>query len=120
VKEEMVIGIHRVRVGTYQVMSDGRTVWVNGPDGASVARLSAFGPNSEIVSIDVHRPRSEQCATGNECLDCRKDLVGARAWFYFTESLRRNFGVRVDKKHRPNWSKPKGKKPHGKATAASI
>lgn len=88
---------HPQRGGRYQVQSSGDRVWVNGPDGASVARISQQG------GIDVHRLLSEQRDLG-ECLDCRRDLAGAAAWEHFTKALLVHFGVRVAERHRPTWA----------------
>lgn len=85
------------RLGLYQVQSNGDRVWVNGPDGASVARISQHG------GIDVHRPLAEQGELG-ECLDCRRDLAGADAWEHFIRSLLRHFGVHIAERHRPKWA----------------
>jgi hypothetical protein len=57
--------------GNHQVLSDGRTVWVNEGAGGAVARLSSFG---SVAMVDVHRPLAQQCTDG-ECLDCRHDLA---------------------------------------------
>lgn len=88
---------HPQRAGRYQIQSNGERVWVNGPDGASVARISKHG------GIDVHRPIAEQGDLG-ECLDCRRDLAGDAAWAHFTRSLLRHFGVHVAERHRPKWA----------------
>lgn len=88
---------HAQRPGRYQVQSNGERVWVNGPDGASVARISQHG------GIDVHRPLAEQGHLG-ECLDCRRDLTGAAAWAHFVASLWRHFGVALAERHRPKWA----------------
>lgn len=87
----------------YQVISGGRTVWVNERTGGAVARLSSFG-NMEMV--DVHRPLQQQCAEG-ECLDCRHDLSGVPAWDYFVRSVLMHFGL-ITETHRPRWAKPRG------------
>lgn len=85
----------------HQILSDGRTIWVNGPDRASVARLSNF---HGVAMVDVHNPPSVQRRTGTECLDCRKDLRGAEAWDYFTNSVRMHFNVVIARKHKPTWA----------------
>lgn len=87
-------------LGTHQVQSDGRTVWVNDATGGAIARVSSFG---DIAMIDVHRPLAEQCSQG-ECLDCRHDLVGTEAWEHFKRSVLQHFGVQVTDKHRPRWA----------------
>jgi hypothetical protein len=96
-KEATVKSRHPLRPGLYQVQSNGERVWVNGPDGASVARISMFG------GIDVHRPLTEQADHG-ECLDCRHDLRGAQAWDHFVRAVLRHFGVYVAARHRPKWA----------------
>lgn len=90
------------RSNGFQVLSDGRRVWVNGPAGESIARLSAFG---RLAMIDVHLAIEEQRKTGTECLDCRHDLVGAAAWNHFIESVKTNYQVDVTEEHRPAWAK---------------
>lgn len=85
----------------HQILSDGRTVWVNAPTGASLARLSNFGGRP---IVDIHQSLAKQRETGNECLDCRHDLEQSEAWGYFTESVWRNFGVLIGESHRPLWT----------------
>jgi len=97
VKEATIRSRHPERGGLYQVQSSGGRVWVNGPDGASVARISKHG------GIDVHRPLTEQQEHG-ECLDCRHDLRGVTAWTHFVGSVLKNFGVRIAERHRPTWA----------------
>ena len=84
-----------------QILSDGRTVWVNGLSGESLARLSSF---RGMAIIDIHNKLDAQRQTGSECLDCRHDLKGANAYEYFVLSLKRNFGVEVAEEHRPQWA----------------
>lgn len=84
-----------------QILSDGKTVWVNGLRGECVARLSGF---EDMASIDIHQPLEVQRETGKECLDCRSDLRGADAWHYFVLSLQRHFGITIHEKHRPVWA----------------
>ncbi len=82
-----------------QIMSDGTRVWVNGSDGASLARLGRFG---RVAMIDVHKPLREQ-GRGGECLDCRGDLDGPLAWRCFVDSVKLHHNVRVGEEHRPSW-----------------
>ena len=96
-KEATIRSHHALRPGLYQVQSNGDRVWVNGPDGASVARISQFG------GIDVHRPLAEQANQG-ECLDCRHDLSGVPAWEHFARAVRDHFGVMIAMRHRPKWA----------------
>jgi len=89
---------HATRGGLYQVQSDGASVWVNGPDGSAVGRISKLG------GIDVHRPIGEQVERG-ECLDCRHDVFGLHAWLTFKRSINFHFGVSLAERHRPRWAK---------------
>jgi hypothetical protein len=94
---------HPERSGLYEITSNGSRVWVNGPKGESIARITQI-LHAGVVSIDVHKPIDEVCRTGEECLDCRNDLKGAQAWDHFVTSLQQNYGVRVSNKHRPSWA----------------
>jgi hypothetical protein len=85
----------------FQILSDGRKVWVNGPAGESIARLSSFG---RATMIDVHLSIEAQRETGTECLDCRHDLAGAAAWTYFVQSVKTNYKVEIGEEHRPAWA----------------
>jgi hypothetical protein len=88
--------------GHNQIISDGKTVWVNGQRGECIARLSGF---EDIAAVDVHQPLDVQRETGKECLDCRNDLRGSEAWQHFVAALDRYFGIVVDERHRPTWAK---------------
>jgi hypothetical protein len=83
-------------VNNHEVLSDGRRVWVNGPDGASVARYSP------MAGRDVHRPLEEQRTTGKECLDCSPDTD----YDAFVASVHRHYGVVIPSKHRPLVAEP--------------
>jgi hypothetical protein len=78
----------------HQVLSDGRTVWVNGPDGCSVGRFSAHG------GIDVHRPAEEQRTLG-ACLFCKPGPSGPEDYKQFVRVIEDLFGVAIDARHRP-------------------
>jgi hypothetical protein len=78
----------------HQVLSDGRTVWINGPDGCSVGRFSAHG------GIDIHRPAEEQRTLG-ACLFCKPGPSGPDDYTQFLRLLGDLFGVEVDERHRP-------------------
>ena len=103
-RNQTVRSKHPVHPGLYEVMSNGNRVWVNGPMGESIARISNLPYPEGTVAIDIHKPHAEVCATGSECLDCRHDLSGRAAWDHFVASLQQNYGVRVNAKHRPTWA----------------
>lgn len=80
-------------VNGHQVMTDGRTTWVNAPDGSTVGRFSKWG-------VDVHRPITEQLKGLPECLDCSHHKPGetgwaSEGWVRFVTGVRDNFGVEV-------------------------
>lgn len=76
----------------YQVVSDGRTVWVNAPDG----NLARFG----LGGIDVHREPALQAAEG-ACLFCTGDFTTQKDWAVFVDKVRELHGVEVEEQHRP-------------------
>lgn len=85
-------------VGGYQVLSDGMRIWVNGPDGSSVARFSAVG-------IDVHNPVSEQAEKG-ECLNCQHAPMDEAGWQAFLASLKEHFNLVIPDRFKPEWLLP--------------
>lgn len=76
-----------------EVTSDGRTVWVGGPDGCCLGRFSRFG-------VDVHRDTQGQINIG-ACLDC----TTSTDWGRFVSSMRRHHGVVVSDEHKPDYLK---------------
>lgn len=78
----------------HQIVSDGRTVWVNGPDGGMVGR---FG----LAGIDIHRSLADQMEKG-ECLFCTHTMTTADDWQLFIDKIRELFNVEIDDElHRP-------------------
>lgn len=78
-------------VNGHEVMSDGWRVWINGPDGASVARFS------NRAGRDVHKPYKEIVETGVECLDCSPST----SWEEFRDSVKKHYGIELSEKHAP-------------------
>lgn len=78
----------------YQIETDGRTVWINAPDGMNVGRFGRKG-------VDVHKPTAEQAA-GGHCADCfpRSPSVWAD-WQRFRDSVKKNHGFEVPYDFRP-------------------
>lgn len=76
-----------------QVQSDGRTCWVNGRDGMSLAR---FGP----VGVDIHKTTDEQLA-GKHCEDCFKRTDDPEAdWAKFVIGVASTHGICIPAKFR--------------------
>jgi hypothetical protein len=72
----------------FEILSDGRTVWVNTPSGC-IGRFSAKG-------VDVHKLPEEQME-GGQCLDCTTDPD----WDRFKASMLHYYGIEVGDEHRP-------------------
>lgn len=85
-------------INGFQVMSDGRRVWVNSPTtGASVARFSAIGGTA---LIDIHREPDEQRTKG-QCLACAQGECSLDMWLQFKSSLLEHYGVDLPDTHCP-------------------
>ena len=90
--DQSVYGVDEV--GHVQVLSDGQTCWVNGPDGACLGR---FVQRRFMAHMDVHKDFEAQILTGEVCLDCRVDPT----WTEFKVSMLLHHGVIIDDEHRP-------------------
>ena len=77
-----------------ETLSDGKTVWVNAPDGSCIGRFSRFG-------IDVHRTASDQMRDAPECLDCTHGRPRLAEWRRFQIGMRRHHAVGVGDEHMP-------------------
>lgn len=74
------------------IESDGKTVWVNGPNGA----IGRFGVNG----IDVHQPITPGDTKG-ECLHCTHARTTRADWDVFVTKMREHHGVEVTAEHMP-------------------
>lgn len=80
----------------YQILSNGKTVWVNGPDGCSAGRFSPIG------GIDIHKSFEEQVKDlGDPCLDCKPGPCDVSDWQYFVDGMKKYYNVEVGDEHRP-------------------
>jgi hypothetical protein len=71
----------------YQIIVNGRRLWVNSPQGMCVAR---FGNGL----MEVHKDAEQQMATGEQCLDCRRMTQNFDAdWAWFVRSVKQFYGV---------------------------
>lgn len=81
-------------VGDFEVLTDTRTVWVNGADGMNLGR---YGPRG----VDVHVNFDGQLA-GGYCADCFVRTDDPRAdWDRFRESMKRVHDIDVSDGFRP-------------------
>jgi hypothetical protein len=78
------------RTKTYEVMSDGYTVWVNSNlGGYALGRFSRTG-------IDIHKDSME-------CLDCMAGPTTHEHWERFKAGMKRYHGIDVPEKHMPKF-----------------
>jgi hypothetical protein len=79
-----------------QVISDGRTVWVNAPTGECLARFGRYG-------VDIHRTVTDQLEGMPECLTCTHALTTAKDWLLFQSETLRHHGIKIDDTHKPTY-----------------
>lgn len=77
-----------------EIVSDGRTVWVNDATGSCVGR---FGP----MGVDVHNAVAEQSVKG-QCHYCTHERPTGAEWDRFVDLMRVRHNVDVTP-HRPKW-----------------
>jgi len=77
----------------FEILGDGFRVWVNGPDGGSVARFNN--------SIDIHRPASEHGSKG-QCLYCTRTQVTPSDWPVFVSKMKELYGVEIPDEFKPD------------------
>jgi hypothetical protein len=77
-----------------EILSDGRTCWVNGADGCCLGR---FVHSKLMVHMDVHRDADGQAGSGSSCLGCARDAT----WPEFKVAMLRYHGVEVPDAHKP-------------------
>ena len=80
----------------HEVMSDGRTVWVNAADGCCVGRFSEKG-------IDVHYNAEKQLLFGRQCLQCKRGPTDLADWYEFKHAMHLHYTITVAEKHRPKF-----------------
>ncbi len=78
----------------FQILSDGKVVWVNAADGCCVGRFAKSG-------IDIHHTGEVQVSLGEQCLDCRTGPCGADDWIYFQNGMMKAYGLAIGDEHRP-------------------
>lgn len=80
---------------TVEILSNGKTVWVNGADGCCLAQFSRFG-------IDVHKDAVGQ-QSGSQCLDCKHGVPAESDWQRFRSAVLFHYGITVKEKHKPKF-----------------
>lgn len=78
----------------FDVISDGRTVWVNGP----ASCLGRFG----LTGIDIHRAFTGVVQSDSECLYCTHGVTTKADWETFVTKMLELHGVPVLHEHMPD------------------
>ena len=80
------LGHPHVETATYEITTNGTTVWVNGATGL----LGRFG----IHGIDIHRKLEEQSEKG-QCLFCTHETTTGHDWMTFVAKMKELHGIEV-------------------------
>lgn len=67
-----------------QLLTDGRTCWVNTENGECIGRWGRLG-------IDVHHTVEQQRIHGKQCLEC----VQGGSWERFCDAMHGHYGVNI-------------------------
>lgn len=81
---------------THEIISDGKTVWVNDSSGCCIGRFSRNG-------IDVHHTGKVQMDTGYECIDCKPGRTTIEDWKAFQKGMKEHHGVTVPDRKKPKF-----------------
>lgn len=79
---------------TMEILSDGRTVWVNTPE-SSIGRFGPYG-------IDVHRTLQAQMEGQSECLACTHGPTTLADWRRFQALMLHYYNVTIPDSHMPS------------------
>jgi hypothetical protein len=93
--------VKQLQLIKHQVVSDGRTVWINSSDtGHCLGRFSRWG-------IDVHQEIDPQGKREErDCIDCTHAKPTMAEWRRFVEGMKEHHSVMVDEHYRPEWLHP--------------
>lgn len=80
----------------FEIISDGRTMWVNASDGCNIGRFSRR-------SMEIHRNFKDQIETGEECLNCTHGLSDLNTWKNFKLGMLKHYGLKIAEKHKPKF-----------------
>ena len=80
----------------HMIESDGKTVWVTGPEGDCVGRFGRLG-------IDIHNEIAAQVSGAPQCLECTHGPVTPADWDRFRVAMQEHYGIDVPDAHRPTY-----------------
>lgn len=84
-------------VGNTQMLTDGKTIWVNDNTGCCIGRFSARG-------VDVHNTGANQMKLDKQCLDCFHEGSPTALWERFRSSMLTHHGVEIPEEFRPKFT----------------
>lgn len=79
-----------------QIISDGKTVWVNDHNGHCTGRFSKFG-------IDVHKSFELAGMGSSECLHCTHEKPDFSGWMDFVKAMEKHHGVLISDQYKPEF-----------------
>lgn len=88
--------------GPIEIIADGRTVWINGPDGSCLGRFGALG-------VDVHRSATDLLAGKSQCLVCTHRRATKADWQMFVDAMHVHHAVVVDARYQPTFLRHGGR-----------
>lgn len=71
-----------------EIITDGRTVWVNASDGSCIARFGLMG-------IDIHTSVPAQMSGASQCLACTHGQTSLKDWRAFQLGMRQHYEIDV-------------------------
>lgn len=86
-----------------EILWDGKTVWINTPQGMCVGRFSQMG-------IDIHHDFLKQQTEGTQCLQCKKGPCTLEDWDTFVEGMKTHYKINIPQKAMPRYLKTPKKK----------
>jgi hypothetical protein len=79
----------------HEILSDSKTVWINGSDGCCLGRFGRYG-------IDVHKTAVLQFSEG-QCLTCTAGATTAEDWTQFKHEMLAHHKIEVPDTHKPKF-----------------
>ncbi|MDA0152368.1 hypothetical protein OH460_08640 [Vibrio sp. Makdt] len=78
----------------FEIIGDGKTVWVNNINGDCIARFGVLG-------IDIHTSSEEQINGAPQCLFCTHERTDVNDWVVFKDKVKELFDIDVPEKLSP-------------------
>jgi hypothetical protein len=79
-----------------EILTDGRTVWVNADPGICIGRFSRLG-------AEVHNDFEAMTQGGKECLERWHGRMTTKHWVRWVSSMRRHYGIDIGNEYAPRF-----------------